>query len=242
LVEGRGPEAGSRRIAVCRLAVDFRPSALDQFIAGDEAVADADDTLRVHGDFFLVGDEDDGVAPVGELLEQRHDFRAGLGIKIPRRFVRQQDGRPVHERAGDGDALAVTTGKFVRLVMHAVGQADVSQCFQCELAGVPGMECPNKPRAVPRCARRRTGEQVERLKDKTDFAVRISASWLSFISLTRWPLSSYSPPVGVSRQPTRFINVDLPEPDGPMMADVFTRAGCRGKFRARRGRFPCPSG
>ena len=32
------------------------------------------------------------------------------------------------------------------------------------------------------------------------------------------PLSKYLPLLGVSRQPIRFISVDLPEPDGPMIA------------------------
>ena len=32
------------------------------------------------------------------------------------------------------------------------------------------------------------------------------------------PARMYSPPVGLSRQPIRFMNVDLPEPDGPMTA------------------------
>src|SRR5665647_3564959 len=103
------------------------------FIARDQSVADADDALRVQGHFLLVRDDDDGVAPVGKALEQRHDFRAGLGIEISRRLVREQDGRLVDERAGDGDALALSAGKFVRLVMHAVGQADAGQRFKREL-------------------------------------------------------------------------------------------------------------
>src|SRR5919205_306611 len=44
------------------------------------------------------------------------------------------------------------------------------------------------------------------------------ASSSSSISETFLPLSQYSPWLGVSRQPIRFINVDLPEPDGPMIA------------------------
>src|SRR2546429_4203479 len=39
-----------------------------------------------------------------------------------------------------------------------------------------------------------------------------------FRSLTFCPLSQYSPLVGVSRQPIRFMSVDLPDPDGPMHA------------------------
>ncbi len=33
----------------------------------------------------------------------------------------------------------------------------------------------------------------------------------------------YWPLVGVSRQPIRFMSVDLPEPDGPMMATYSPR-------------------
>ena len=47
---------------------------------------------------------------------------------------------------------------------------------------------------------------------------RIFASSLSFISLTLIPLKRYWPDVGVSRHPMMFMRVDLPEPDGPMMA------------------------
>ena len=37
------------------------------------------------------------------------------------------------------------------------------------------------------------------------------------------PFSQYSPPFGVSRQPMRFMSVDLPEPDGPMIATYSLR-------------------
>src|SRR5579863_10390916 len=49
------------------------------------------------------------------------------------------------------------------------------------------------------------------------------ASSSSSSSLTSWPFSQYLPWLGVSRQPIRFINVDLPEPDGPMMATYSLR-------------------
>src|SRR6185503_20948097 len=44
------------------------------------------------------------------------------------------------------------------------------------------------------------------------------ASSSSSISETCFAFSQYSPLLGVSRQPIRFINVDLPDPDGPMIA------------------------
>src|SRR5258708_30164803 len=44
------------------------------------------------------------------------------------------------------------------------------------------------------------------------------ASSSSSNSLTSRPASQYLPELGESRHPIRFISVDLPEPDGPMMA------------------------
>src|SRR5438874_7959922 len=48
--------------------------------------------------------------------------------------------------------------------------------------------------------------------------LRMRASASSSRSETFWALSQYSPDVGVSRQPIRFMSVDLPDPDGPITA------------------------
>ena len=53
---------------------------------------------------------------------------------------------------------------------------------------------------------------------------RMRASSLSFIWLTCLPFRRYDPLDGVSRQPIRFISVDLPDPDGPMMATYSPRS------------------
>ena len=55
-------------------------------------------------------------------------------------------------------------------------------------------------------------------------SLRMRASSLSFIWLTCFPFSRYEPLLGVSRQPMRFISVDLPEPDGPMIATYSPRS------------------
>jgi len=56
---------------------------------------------------------------------------------------------------------------------------------------------------------------------------RIRASSSSSRSETFWPFSQYSPDVGVSRQPIRFMSVDLPDPDGPMTATYSFLRICR---------------
>ncbi len=82
---------------------------------------------RVRGDVAFVGHQNDRVAPLIKIFEQRHDFVAGLGIEIPGRFVRQNDRWLVDQSARDRDALALTAGQFVRLMMDPIAQANVDQ-------------------------------------------------------------------------------------------------------------------
>ena len=42
-------------------------------------------------DIVFVSDEDNGVALAMQVLEKRHDFVAGLGIKVSGRLVGQHD-------------------------------------------------------------------------------------------------------------------------------------------------------
>src|SRR5271154_1440920 len=53
------------------------------------------------------------------------------------------------------------------------------------------------------------------------------ASSSSSRSLTRRPASQYFPSLGESRHPMRFIKVDFPEPEGPMMATYSPLRICR---------------
>ncbi len=48
--------------------------------------------------------------------------------------------------------------------------------------------------------------------------LRTSASWSSLNDCASWPASRKIPDVGTSRQPRMCISVDLPEPDGPVIA------------------------
>src|SRR5271170_6743462 len=50
------------------------------------------------------------------------------------------------------------------------------------------------------------------------FSARTRFNSLEETPATFWPSSHISPEVGRSRQPIRFTSVDLPEPDGPIMA------------------------
>src|SRR5256886_17627659 len=62
------------------------------------------------------------------------------------------------------------------------------------------------------------------------------ASSSSPSSPTSLPASQYFPELGESRQPIKFISVDLPDPDGPMMA---TYSPCRTSTSTPRSACTC---
>ena len=88
-----------------------------------------DDPLGVFGDVTLVGHHQDGVALVLQALEQPHYLLAGLAVEVAGRFVGEDDGRTRRQRAGDGDALALTAGEFVRPVVGAVGETNLVEAL-----------------------------------------------------------------------------------------------------------------
>src|SRR5262249_53899505 len=70
-------------------------------VALDLSVADVDRAVRVLRDVALVGDDDDGVAVLVQLLEQPHDLLARGRVEVARGLVGQED-RGVHDQ-GPGD-------------------------------------------------------------------------------------------------------------------------------------------
>ena len=59
-----------------------------------------------------------------EAAEELHDRAAGAGVELAGRLVGEQEGGLIGEGAGDGDALLLAAGEFVRAVLRAVAEAD----------------------------------------------------------------------------------------------------------------------
>src|SRR5687767_11192760 len=81
----------------------------------------------MRGDVRLVRDHDDGLAELVESLQDREDLRARVRVEVPGRLVGEDHRRVVQERARDGDALLLSAGELARAVLHAVGEAHLSQ-------------------------------------------------------------------------------------------------------------------
>ena len=98
--------------------------ALGGTVAGDEAVVKSNNAVGVLRDVGLVGDDEDGVADGMQVIEEGHDLVAGLGVEVPGGLVGEDDGGVIDQGAGDGDALALSAGELVGLVVHARAEAD----------------------------------------------------------------------------------------------------------------------
>ena len=95
---------------------------------GDAAVAHVDGGIAVGRGFRIVGDHQDGLAQPAVQIAQNVENRFGvLGVQIAGGLVGQENGRVVHDGAGDGDALLLAAGKLVGFVIQAVADAEQAQ-------------------------------------------------------------------------------------------------------------------
>ena len=99
---------------------DFLPGDAAVFVlrvADDLAVAHDDDAFAIGRDVEFVRDHDERDAAVVEFLKQAHDLDAGARVEIAGRFVGQQQFGRVDQGAGNGNALLLSAGKLVRMMM-----------------------------------------------------------------------------------------------------------------------------
>jgi hypothetical protein len=79
----------------------------------------------LYGGLAMGDGDNDGMRD--RLLERLEDLVFGDGVDGAGGFVEKQDGRPFEERAGDGDALALTAGE--------AGGAIAERCIQAQGKG-----------------------------------------------------------------------------------------------------------
>ena len=105
----------SSNLSIVRVEGDSMSPTLND---GDDILVDLGDcgdrlrdgiyVLRVD-DALVVRCHDDGGAGAVDAIEQPHDADGRRGVEVSRRFVSEQDQRPVHERSRDRDALLLAT-------------------------------------------------------------------------------------------------------------------------------------
>ena len=166
-------------------------------------------------------------------LEQIHDVLAGLRIQVSGRLVGQQHQRPVDERAGDGDALLLTAGQLGGQSVGLAGQPHHLQHVghhPVDHVGALADHLEGEGHVLEHRLLLQQAEVLEHAADHLTQAGDVAAGQLVDVELRHPDIAG----VGVSSASSSRMNVDLPDPDGPMrktnspfsiLSEMLSRAG-----------------
>ena len=109
----------------------------------------------------------DPVLPI-QFREELHDFHASRAVETPGRFVRQKKAGTGHKGARNGDALLLSAREFRRRVTRPVGKSHALERLHGLLVPFGAGKTAVEKRQFDVFERRRSGEQIEALKDETE--------------------------------------------------------------------------
>jgi hypothetical protein len=135
----------------------------------DATVDEGDPAIGGSGNYFAVGDENDGgFFFSGELGDEIDDHGAGGGVEIAGGFVGEKDRGLVDESTSEGGSLELSTGQLVGAMVGAVGELDG---FKEIVGSVPsrGVHTSGEEEGEKNVFfDRKGGEEVEELKNEAD--------------------------------------------------------------------------
>ena len=135
---------------------------------GELAVDHANDTVRVGGHGWIVGDHDDGQFVGSEAVDQRQHARRVGGIEVSRRLVTQQERRFRDKGTGNGHPLTLAAGHRTGQVLGPGRQPNPVERRERAVAS-PGPRSAQINLGQHHVVDRSTkAEQMKRLEDETD--------------------------------------------------------------------------
>jgi hypothetical protein len=154
---------------------------------------------------------------------------SGAAVEGAGRLVGEHQRGVADKGARDRHALLLAARQLARSVAAALRQP---HRFERGLSPPDPLLAPDAgidERHLDVLQRRMAGEQVVGLEHEADVAVADRRQPVVRQLVTSSPLKTRRPELGRSRSPMRFMSVDLPDPDGPMMA-----TNSPGRWRRRR--------
>ena len=144
----------------------------DRIILVDFAVFEDDHALGVLRDVVFVRDQHERDALLAvEPLKDFHDFDRRARIEVAGWFIGQDDRGLIDQRAGDGHTLLLTAGELIGMAGFAARQPDAGERLRRAFVALGGSETGVEHRQFNVLHRRSAREQIETLKNETDFAV-----------------------------------------------------------------------
>ena len=142
-------------------------------------------------------------------------------VQVAGRLVGEDHLGPGDQRPGQGDPLLLAAGQLARPVTEAVGEP--SDSMRGSNSAGSGLRPASSIGSVMFCAAVSCGSRLNDWKTKPIRSRRTLVSTWSDCAVRSVPPSSACPLVAVSRPARQCIRVDLPEPDGPMIAVNWAR-------------------
>ena len=210
----------------------------DPGIVGHHPVEEVDHPVGQARDPGVVGDQQDRLA-LGVRAAQQPEHVAGVGaVQVAGRLVGQQQAGLVGQRAGQRDPLLLAAGQPGRRGARLVGMPSSASSSSRRFLACRGVAPASSAGSSTLSATVMLRQQVEELEDEPDVpAAQDRPAGLDKPS-TRCPRSQISPLVAGSSPPSTCSRVDLPEPDGPMIATNSPSATSRSTPRTRLHRDP----
>jgi hypothetical protein len=120
-----------------------------------------------------VGDEDDGLAGLVELLEDAHDLFRRARVEVAGRLVGEDDGRIGDQGAGDRHPLLLAPGELRGVMVLAAGEADPREGFARAAGALGGAQAQVavEHRQLDVLDGPGARQQVEALEDEADLRV-----------------------------------------------------------------------
>ena len=112
-----------------------------------------------------------GIAFIMDLGKNIHDFIRGFAIQVTGGFIGKNNGGIVDQCPGNGNPLALPTGKLIGFVVAPVRQVHLAQNFMGHFhSGFFVDACINQRKGyILQCAQ--SGKKVELLKHESNFLV-----------------------------------------------------------------------
>src|ERR1051326_2005855 len=146
-----------------------RHGAILPLICHDLSVPHGDHAVRQARDVGLVRDDDEGQPVLAvERPEEPHHLHRGDGVEIAGRLVGEDQPRPGHEGARDGDALLLTARELIRHAARRARESDRGERLVCAPAMLALRNVAVDERQLHVLPRTRPRQQVEALEDEPD--------------------------------------------------------------------------
>ncbi len=152
-------------------SLDPRAIPLRNTIGSNNTITNRHHAMSILSNIRFMRHQHNRISLSMQLIEQPHDFVTSPRIKIPSRFVRQNDAWTIHQRSRNRHPLPLTARKLIRFMHHPSPQIHRLEHFLRTSRPLRRRRSVIDQRKLHIMQRSRSSQQIERLKHKPNLLV-----------------------------------------------------------------------